>query len=209
MFDPLHPDSQKRHAPATERNREVIWEVLDEVLPYHGEMVEVGSGTGQHVAYFAAQRPSLTWWPVEPDPELRQSIYAWSKEIPSIMAPRDLDVMTPNWAFQEDWERSIDGVFCANLCHIAPWDASVGLLMGAAHFTKPGGTLVIYGPFREKGKDLVQSNAAFDQNLRDRNELWGLRSIENMDMIARKARWKDLDVRPMPANNVMLIWTRS
>ena len=129
----------KRHAPATARNRAPIAEVLADVLPARGTVLEVASGTGEHCAWFAARFPALTWQPSDPDAEARESIAAWCEELANVRPPLDIDAaggaLPP-----------ADATLCVNMVHISPWEATLGLLSGAGRALPPDAPLLRYGP---------------------------------------------------------------
>jgi len=198
------PHDPRRHAPAAARNREPILEVLSRVLPVRGVVLEVASGSGEHAAFFGAALPGVVWQPSERDAETFDSIVAWTESLPNVRAPLLLD------AAQEPWPVArVDAVFSANLIHIAPWEACLGLLRGAGRHLAPGGVLVLYGPYTLGGRHTAPSNAAFDDDLRRRDPSWGVRDL---DVVAEAARAQGLGLRervPMPANNQTLVFVRS
>ncbi len=183
--------------PATERNREPILAVLTRVLPPRSLVLEVASGSGEHAAYFA-ERLDVTWQPSDPDPVHRASIDDWCAGLcpPAL----DLDAAKP-WPIDR-----ADVVFCANMVHIAPWEACLGLLAGALTVLAPGGLLVMYGPFLRHGAHTSPSNEAFDASLRARNPTWGVRDL---DVIASTATAFALDEEVvMPSNNFTVVFRR-
>jgi len=163
----------RRHAPATLRNRDAILDALRRVLPAEGLVLEVASGTGEHVVHFAQTLPALTWQPSDPDPTARESIAAWagSEDAGNVLPPLDLDV-GPAWPLDH-----ADAIICINMVHIAPWLATEGLFAGARRVLAPGSPLVLYRPFRRDDVPLEPSNAAFDRSLRQRDPRWGLRDL--------------------------------
>jgi len=194
----------KRHAPATERNRGPIAAVLREVMPAHGLVLEVASGTGEHAAFFARLFPALEWQPSDPDPDALSSIEAWvaDADLPNLRAPVQLDAAGA-WPIDR-----ADAVLCINMVHISPWAATLGLLAGAARVLPPGGPLILYGPYRRRDVPTAPSNEAFDLSLKERNPDWGLRDLEAVAEAA-EARGLSLDrVVEMPANNVTAVFTR-
>ena len=212
MFDTYDLTSldNRKHAPATERNRDAIWAVLDRYVPSSGHVIEVAAGTGQHMAAFAPLRPNVTWWPGEPDLASRQSIAAWCADLPNVASPVFLDAAQLDWGLQQtDWPNVVDVIFAANVTHIAPWEVSIGLLRGAAARLRLGGALIIYGPFRRVNELLAQSNLEFDYSLRKRNENWGIRVVEDLDAVARSAGLEPMIQCAMPANNMTLIWRKA
>jgi len=194
----------KRHAPATERNRDVILAVLRDELPSSGLVLEVASGSGQHVVHFAATLPALDWQPSDPDPAALVSIESWRQEVglPNVRPPFRLDASA-------DWpvERA-DAILCVNMVHISPWEATLGLMKGAGAVLPPGGLLYLYGPYLRENVETAPSNLAFHASLKARDPQWGLRRVE--DVIAA-AEGEGLVLRrllEMPANNLSLIFRR-
>lgn len=197
----------RRHAPAVARNRGPILEVLARLLAKPGVVLEVASGTGEHAAYFAEALPHLIWQPSERDPDAIASIVAWCHGLPNVRPPLRLDVA------QTPWPRgavstvgTIDAIFSANLIHIAPWDACLGLLRGAACHLAPGGLLVLYGPFAIGGEHTAPSNAAFDADLRARNPAWGVRDLEAVVAAARDCGLALRERIAMAANNQTVVF---
>jgi Protein of unknown function (DUF938) len=157
------------HSPAADRNKQPILDALRRWLPAQGAALEVACGTGQHACHLAAGLPGWTWWPTDPDPGALASTAAWAADaaLPGLQAPQRLDVTAKPWQLAEP--PSPDMVFCANMLHIAPWAACVGLLRGAAARLAPAGALVLYGPFLGTGEADSMGNLAFDADLRQRH----------------------------------------
>jgi len=192
----------RKHAPATLRNREVIAEVLDEVLPRDGLILEIASGSGEHCAYFA-ERIGREWQPSDPDPTACASIAAWTQALANVRAPLSIDAAGPEWPIAR-----ADAVLCINMVHISPWDATLGLLAGAARILPPGGPLILYGPFVRDGVETAPSNLAFDASLRARDAAWGLRQLEDVTAAARECGFDLAAVSELPANNVAVAYRR-
>jgi SAM-dependent methyltransferase len=195
----------RRHAPATQRNRDPILEVLRTVLPPTGTVLEIASGSGEHAVYFAAALPALTFQPSDVDPGALDSIRAWTEAsgMTNVRAPLRLDVTEDRWPTDP-----VQAIFSANLIHIAPVEAAQGLIAGAARHLVPGGVLVIYGPFRVAGAHTAPSNAAFDADLRARDPRWGVRDLEWVRDLA-SAAGLHLDQRAqLPANNQLLVFRK-
>lgn len=185
--------------PATWRNREAIFSVLRERLPDEGVVLEVASGSGQHLAYFAEQAPRLTWIPSDPEPAHLDSIRGWA---PHVHEPLLLDVHQFPWPLDEP----VDVVLAINLLHIAPWSACGALFRGAAEVLKPGGLLFLYGAYRRNGAHTAPSNASFDLSLREQNAHWGVRDLEAVEQEASRSGFGLLEVRDMPANNLSVFF---
>ena len=192
----------RRHAPATLRNREPLLATLRRHLPATGLVLEVASGTGEHAAFLAAALPHLAFQPSERDPGALPGIDAWCAGLPNIRPALLLDATEPGWP-------AAAAVLCANMIHIAPWAATLGLMRGAAACLPPGGPLILYGPFRRDGAHTAPGNAAFDADLRDRDPAWGLRDLEAVAAAAAAEGFAPPIVEPMPANNLTLVLHRS
>ncbi len=193
----------KRHAPATLRNRDAIADVLRRFLPGSGVVLEVASGTGEHIVHFAGLFSGLSWQPSDPDPAALASIAAWSQDYgganlrPALL----LDAATPRWPVDR-----ADAILCCNMIHIAPWTACVGLMRGAAACLAPGGRLFLYGPFLEDDVPTAASNLAFDESLRARNAAWGVRHLNDVAAAAARHGLALEHKLAMPANNLMLLF---
>jgi hypothetical protein len=194
-----------RHAPATERNREPILEVLERVLPDHGHVLEVAAGTGQHAVFFAAQFPHLEWQPTDHDPGARESIEAWraAEGTPNLRAPLDLDATSGTWPVAQ-----AAAVVCINMIHISPIEATEGLFRGAGDILPTGAPLITYGPYKLEGEHTAPSNEAFDRSLRSRDPRWGVRDVAELEALAEPHGLFVEERVPMPANNFTLVWRK-
>ncbi len=192
----------RRHAPATERNRDTIAAVLVEELPAQGLVLEVASGTGEHCAAFAERFPALTWQPSDPDGESRASIADWCAELPNVLPPLALDAAASDWPIART-----DAILCVNMVHISPWAATLGLMAGAARLLAPGAPLILYGPYRQHGVPTAPSNEVFELWLKGRSLDYGLRFVE--DVADAAAEFALARIEPMPANNLTLVFRRS
>jgi SAM-dependent methyltransferase len=194
-----------RQAPAAERNKAAILDVLAQVLPQHGLVLEVASGTGQHVVHFAGALPALSWQPSDPDPAMRASIadYVAASGLPNVAAPLALDTRAPHWPLER-----ADAIVCSNMIHIAPWSAAEGLVRGAARLLGAGAPLVLYGPFQRAGRHTAPSNAAFDESLRQRDPEWGVRDLDDVEALAQEQGFGLDQVVAMPANNLTAVFMR-
>jgi hypothetical protein len=165
----------RQYAPATLRNRDFILDVLRVVLPTTGVILEVASGSGEHVVHCARNLPSLVFQPSDPDPDARLRVAAWARAagVTNVRAPIALDASEPVWPIA-----SANGIICINMVHISPWEATVELIKGAAAILSSGSPLYLYGPYKREGFATAESNQAFDRSLRDRNPNWGLRDLE-------------------------------
>ena len=195
----------KRHAPSADRNREPLLPVLTEVLPPRGTVLEVASGTGQHAVFFARALPGLTWQPTDADPEALASIEAWRREegLTNVRPPLPLRAHEDTWPVEH-----ADALVCINMVHISPWEATQGLLRGAARVLPPGGPLVLYGAYFLEGQPPAPSNLAFDASLRERDARWGVRTL---GAVTREAAVHGLGLErvvEMPSHNVTLVLRR-
>lgn len=194
----------RRYAPAAARNRQPILDVLRQHLPPCGLVLEIASGTGEHITHFAqAGSAALVFQPSDPDTAARASIDAWTAALglTSVRPAIALD------AEQADWPvHSADAVLCINMIHIAPWTAAVGLFSGAARILPPSGLLFLYGPFRRNGRHTAPSNERFDMDLRGRNPAWGVRDVEAVSSLAADNGFTPPLVAEMPANNLSLVF---
>jgi len=193
-------------APSAERNKQPILEVLARVLPPRGLVLEIGSGTGQHVAHFAAALPALTFQPSEMDVARHASIEAWTaaSELANAKPPLVIDVTQLPWPVP-----AADAIVCINVIHISPWEATLALMAGAARILPGGGVLVTYGPYTRSGVHTAPSNEAFDASLRARNPLWGVRDIDALIEVADNEGFVLEEAVPMPANNFTLVWRKT
>ena len=200
------PSRKARHFPATTRNRAAIADVLTSILPTSGTVLEIGSRSGEHALYFSGKSPDLVWQPSDPDPINVQSIQAWAKsaEHPNFCAPLSInasDVLMPiSFA---------NAVICINVIHISAWDATEGLMRNAANLLPPGGPLYLYGPYRIDGAHTAESNAMFDQSLRQQNSNWGVRNLETVIAEAERNEMAFVERVEMPANNQSVVFRRS
>lgn len=195
----------RRHAPATLRNRAAIAEKLATELPESGLVLEVASGSGEHIIHFARLFPALDWQPSDPDATARASIAAWRAQagLANIRPPLALD------ASAGAWPPSLAAVLCINMAHISPWEASLGLFAGAGRALLPGAPLLVYGPFERAGVETAPSNRAFDADLRARDARYGLRRVEDMDRAAQGEGLVRTALHAMPANNLMLVYRKA
>ena len=192
--------------PACERNKDPILDVLARVLPTQGRVLEIASGTGQHVVHFARALPGITWLPSDHEPQHRESIEERLREsgLPNVEAPRDLNVLREPWPVG-----SVDAIVCINMIHIAPWAAAQALIAGAGPRLPKGGALFLYGPYRRADRPTAPSNESFDASLRERDSSWGLRHLETVrDLCASHDLALD-EVVDMPANNLGVVFRRA
>jgi len=197
-------------SPSALRNRGPILEVLRRHLPASGAVLEIASGSGEHVVHFAAALPSLVFHPSEPDAESRASVAerVAASGLANLRAPLAIDAAAGDWRIPEDLRDSLVAIVCINMVHIAPWSATLSLLDQAAHLLRTRGILFLYGPYRRGGRHTSASNEAFDRDLRARNAAWGVRDLEDVDAEAARRGLRLLEVVEMPANNVSLVLSR-
>lgn len=202
-------------AEAFHRNHQPIWAVLQRYLDgKSGDVLEAGSGTGQHAVHFAAHSPGIVWWPSDLNERHLQSIAAWRafSGLPNIKPPLKLDLADPDWSEATrtgGGPPSLSAIFCANVIHIAPWRVAEGLFAGAGRVLQEGGYLFLYGPFKRNGKHTALSNAVFDASLRENNPDWGVRDIADLEKLASSCGLALREVVEMPANNLILVFARS
>ncbi len=199
---------EKKHAPATQRNRAAIAGVLARELPASGTVLEIASGTGEHAVYLAEKFPDLDWQPSDIKHEALKSILAYHAEYAgtNLRLPMVLDAAKP-----KSWEiRGVDAILCINMVHISPWWATDGLFAGCADCLgnphNPSAPLILYGPYFEDGVEPAQSNIEFDRSLRERNEEWGIRYVSEIDALAEREGLRRTARIEVPANNLMLVY---
>ena len=204
--------SNKQFAPATQRNREAILEVLLQMLPSRGTILEIACGTGEHATYFAPSLKPRKWLPSDPSAIARDSIAAWLQELPSenLYPPIELDASLPVWSLEsmdlQDLE--ICAIANINMIHISPWQACLGLMAGAGRILPRGGILYMYGPYKLNGKHTAPSNEAFDTSLRMQNPEWGVRDLDDAIAAAKAQNLTLIKTVQMPANNLSVVFQR-
>ena len=191
--------------PATGRNREYILNVIKNYLPKSGTVLEVASGSGQHICYLAQHFPELIWQPSDIDPNGMASVNAWKDEL-------ELKNVKP--CLELDAESSIDAgpvdfMMCINMIHISPWSATLGLFKQAQKFLKPDSYLYLYGPFKEEDVETAPSNVNFDFSLKSRNPEWGIRSLSEVKKVAEEHSLKFVFRQTMPANNLSVLFQKT
>ena len=198
-------NDRRQYAPATLRNRDFIVGVLRDVLPTKGVILEIASGSGEHVVHFARNFPSLVFQPSDREPDALQSVAAWLKAmgVTNVRAPMVLDVSQSPWPIA-----SADGIICINMVHISPWETTLGLIRGAAAILPPTAPLYLYGPYKREGFATASSNQAFDRSLSDRNQTWGLRDLEAVAAAAQSVGFSIPTIIEMPANNLSVVFRR-
>jgi Protein of unknown function (DUF938) len=212
----MTPQDARKYAPSTERNREAILEVLLQVLPENGTILEIASGTGEHAVFFASKLKDYLWLPTDVNPQSRASIISWTEHnvCDNVYAPLELDVREPIWAVENgglDWlnTKPIVAIVNINMIHISPWSACLGLMAGAGRILKAGGILYLYGPFKQGGEHTAASNAVFDEYLRTENPEWGVRNLDDVVAVASAQNLILQQIYQMPANNLSVVFQRS
>ena len=187
------------HSPATLRNRQPIWEILLPYLENTKIILEIASGTGEHIEYMAPRSPHITWQPSDGNSEMIWAINKRLETQKNVTKAKHIDVCTSTWN-----DISYDVLFCANMIHISPWETTLALFKNA----NPKQYLILYGPFKENGIHNSQGNVHFDASLRMQNSTWGIRDLNDLRSVAAKHGYQLLHQYPMPANNFTLIWTK-
>ena len=202
----MSSEDYPQHSPAAARNRGPILEVLRSILPTSGTVLEVASGTGEHVVHFARALPMLEWQPSDPSREARRSIDSWiaAEELANVRTPLDLDAASETWSIDH-----AAAVICINMIHISPWTSTEGLMRGASRILEGGAPLYLYGPFLQASRPIEPSNAAFDGNRRSRDPRWGLRDLDEVAACAVSYGFILDRIVEMPANNLSIIFRRS
>jgi hypothetical protein len=192
--------------PATERNRDVILDVLRGALPATGLVLEIASGSGEHIVHFARAFPNLTFQPSDPEDAALQSIRGWTQDTgaANVLPPVMLDAASDRWPLN-----SADAILCINMIHISPWRATEGLFHGASKLLREGSPLYLYGPYRRTDVVTAPSNEAFDASLKARNPEWGLRDLEVVAALARTEGFSAPAITEMPANNLSVVFRRT
>src|SRR3954452_19370534 len=210
---PVEPDG-RLDAAAFHRNHAPIWAVLQKFLAgKSGDVLEAGSGTGQHVVHFARHAPDITWWPSDTNAAHLKSILAWRKHsgVPNIRPPLRIDLSDPAWCDQMhdgSGPPKLLAVFCANVMHIEPGRVAEDLFAGAARHLRADGRLFLYGPFKRDGRHTALSNSIFDTSLRDNNPEWGVRDIADVQALAERVGVNLAEIVELPANNLILVIER-
>ena len=195
----------KPFSPSCENNRQPILTVIKPLLASSTAVLEIGSGTGQHAVYFAAELPHLQWHTSDL-PEHHAGIRLWLAEaqLPNLHAPLMLDVTSTPWPDVE-----ADTVFSANTTHIMSWPMVEALFAGVAKLLPPAGLFLLYGPFNYGGRYTSDSNARFDRSLQARDPDMGIRDFDALQRLAEAGDLQFVRDYAMPANNRILHWQKS
>ncbi len=193
-----------RLSPAADRNKHAILEALGKILPASGIALEIASGTGQHVAWFAHNLPQWQWQPSDIGRDGFADIAVHTTALDNVLEPRVLDVLKSPW--MDDSNARFDAIYCANMIHISPWATTAALMHGAALHLAPHGLLITYGPVLESDVPTAEGNLHFDASLRSQNPDWGIRDLGDVEAEATTAGIKLVQRIALPANNLLLVW---
>jgi SAM-dependent methyltransferase len=201
-------------APSFHRNHEPIWSAIGGFLAaQNGDLLEIGSGTGQHAAALAPRAAGIIWWPSDIYDSHLKSIAAWRtfSGAANVRPPQRIDLTDPGWSWTGESKRNaaLTAILCINVLHISPWRVSQNLFAGAGRFLREHGRLFVYGPFQRGGAHTAPSNAAFDASQRAENPEWGVRDVSDLNGLARSAGLTEAEISPMPANNLVLAFARA
>ncbi|SPJ32566.1 DUF938 domain-containing protein [Kushneria phyllosphaerae] len=206
------PDDARQYSPAAQRNKAPLLDVLRPRLGKGARILEIASGSGEHIVHFAREMPEHEFIPSDAHPAALASIAAWRevlrREMPRVRlhSPLALEVAQQPWPLKAG---SIDAMLCFNMIHIAPWQATLDLMAGAARYLTSEGWLLLYGPFSRHGVHQAESNAAFHQSLQARDHRWGVRDLEDEVLPAAQDAGLTLaEIIEMPANNLCLRLSR-
>ena len=201
-FYEARAEGHRRSAPAALRNRQAIADVLAAWLPASGLVLEIASGTGEHVIYFAERFAALEWQPSDIHPDALESIAAWrsASQVKNVRSPIILDAASHAWPIDR-----ADAILSINMVHISPWQSALGLLDGANRLLRADAPLILYGPWIKEGVPTAPSNLDFDADLKRRDPDWGLRKVDDFAAAAGERNLYLVETRAMPANNMMLL----
>ena len=197
---------------ATQRNRDVIGDVLSRIIKKDGLILEIGSGSGEHGVVFQKRFPEIIWQTSDSNLLHRKSIFSWiqyeglSKKMPK---PLELDVENIPWNIPLKLANSLQGIVSINLIHVAKWTCTIALFKEAGKLLNSGQFLILYGPFKIGNKHTSQSNYIFDNSLKMQNEFWGIRNLEEVTDEAKKNGFFQEDIIMMPANNFSIIYRKA
>ena len=195
----------KPFSQACENNKQPILDVLKEVFNLPSELLEVGSGTGQHAIYFAEHLPHITWQPTD-QAEYLEGINQWVDEadLANVKSPVQLNVKDYPWPFQQ-----LEAVFTANTLHIMSWEDVEVFFTRLGAYLQANAKFCSYGPYNKNGAYTSDSNARFDQWLKQRDPVSGIRHIEDLVALGKLNKIELTTEVAMPANNMCLVWQKS
>ncbi|XP_011053377.1 PREDICTED: UPF0585 protein C16orf13 homolog A isoform X1 [Acromyrmex echinatior] len=198
--------------PAADRNKDPILSVLKRYIQpgTNQTLLEISSGTGQHVAHFAPHFPQVTFYPSEYDPKLLDSIAAYANGYSNIKSPIRIDITTDYrlWSNGIFKSNSLEYIYNANMIHISPYQCTIGLFNNANQLLKPNGLLITYGPYAFDGQITPQSNIDFNESLKLQDPSWGLRDVTVLKKLAEENNIRLIEIVDMPANNKTIIWKK-
>lgn len=195
----------KQYSEACDQNRDPILAIISDVFRDAGQVLEIGSGTGQHAVYFAQNLPHLQWQTSDL-PSSHASIRAWidAAGLDNVLPPLTLDVAAATWPV----DRLFAGVFSANTTHIMSWPMVESMFAGIGRVLQPGASLCLYGPLNYDNSYTSASNAQFDAWLKDRDPASGIRNFEDLDALANAGGMTLQADHEMPVNNRLLVWVK-
>lgn len=201
LTDPLN----KPYSQAAENNKPHILAILSRVFADADSVLEIGSGTGQHAVYFAAQMPWLKWQTADLIAN-HPGINAWLEDEPqpNLLPPLELQASTFDWSAKQ-----YGGIYSANTAHIMAWPEVEAMFAGVGQALKPGGCFCLYGPMKYHGQFTTESNANFDMWLKEQAPHMGIRDIEALNTLAENATLTFVEDNPMPANNQLVVWKKN
>ena len=197
--------------PATQKNKDCIGDVLSKIIKKNYSILEIGSGSGEHGVVFQKRFPEIIWQTSDPNLLHRKSIISWieyeelNRKMP---LPLELDVEKVPWQLPTQLVNSLQGIVSINMIHVAKWNCTIELFKGAGKLLKEGRFLILYGPFKIGNKHISKSNYFFDNSIRAKNDLWGIRNIEEVSEEAKKNSFYQKDIIRMPANNFSIIYKK-
>jgi len=200
----------RRFSPSVGRNKDVVRDAFIKLMPQRGRILEIASGTGEHGAHITDRLPEISWTYSDIDPASQASQAAWRGSVTHdrLLGPLTLNTIDPHWG-EAETDEGWTGLFCANMIHIAPFEAAIGLLNGAGRNLAPGGRLMLYGPFA-RNQEIAPSNARFSEDLKRRDPSWGVRDLEiDLLPIAQTCGLTLTEVLDMPANNLSVVFQRA
>ncbi len=197
-------------SPSAQRNRDIIRECFHKTMPSQGTILEIASGSGEHGVHIASSLPDIYWHGGDPDEASQKSLAAWTQHLglKNMHKPHSIDVRKSHWGEVENMQ--FDGMMSANMIHITPFEACIGLFAGAGRLLKSEGLLFLYGPFKRNGEHTATSNQSFDESLKLRDAQWGVRDLEiDIEPLAKKDNLVIKQIIPMPANNLAVLFEKS
>ena len=195
--------------PATQRNKVKIGDLISQIIPKTGYILEIASGSGEHAIEFQKRFPEIIWQTSDPYYLHRNSIRSWinHESLEKIMPnPLDIDVENRPWPISNQLRSKIKMIICINMIHIAPWSCTKALFNESANLLNKEQILMLYGPFKIGGIHISETNHLFDKSLRAQNNNWGVRDLSEINKVAKNVGFKKAEVFEMPANNFSLLF---